>query len=60
MEMTVSSPSTIADVLSLLRKLYPDLARPILLSALNEKYVDEWTTLKDGDEVAVFTAVSGG
>lgn len=60
MEMTVNNPSTVADVLSMLRKLYPNLARPNLLSAVNEKYVDDWTTLKDGDEVAIFTAVSGG
>lgn len=43
---------------------YPGLAekhsRSSLLVALNEKYVRGDETLSDGDELAVFTAVSGG
>jgi len=39
---------------------YPNLASQKLLIAVNEEYVDTDTILKDGDEVAIFTAVSGG
>ena len=39
---------------------YPKLASHKLLFAVNEEYVDIDTILKDGDEVAIFTAVSGG
>jgi len=39
---------------------YPSLANHRLLTAVNEEYADSDTTLKDGDEIAIFTAVSGG
>ena len=39
---------------------YPNLASQKLLIAVNEEYADTDTILKDGDEVAIFTAVSGG
>jgi len=39
---------------------FPNLASQKLLIAVNEEYVDTDTILKDGDEVAIFTAVSGG
>lgn len=60
LELTVADPSTVSDVLSEIKKQYPNLARPHLLNAVNEKYVDDRTILQDGDEVAIFTAVSGG
>jgi molybdopterin converting factor small subunit len=38
----------------------PALAKRKLLIAVNEEYADADTILNDGDEVALFTAVSGG
>ena len=39
---------------------YPALAAHKLLTAVNEEYADPDTILNDGDEIAIFTAVSGG
>jgi molybdopterin converting factor small subunit len=39
---------------------YPQLARHKLLFAVNQEYASGAQTIKDGDELAVFTAVSGG
>lgn len=41
-------------------KRFPQLRRHKLLFAVNQEYVPEGQVLKDGDELAVFTAVSGG
>ncbi len=38
----------------------PSLAAHKLLFAVNEAYVHRSSALNDGDELAVFTAVSGG
>lgn len=39
---------------------HPQLARQKLLFSVNEEYVVGDTQLRDGDELAIFTAVSGG
>lgn len=39
---------------------HPPLANHKLLIAVNEEYADPDTVLNDGDEIALFTAVSGG
>jgi molybdopterin converting factor small subunit len=39
---------------------FPELKNHRLLFAVNQEYVAGALKLKDGDEVAVFTAVSGG
>lgn len=39
---------------------YPRLQGRKLLAAVNEEYVASDTQLNDGDELAIFTAVSGG
>jgi molybdopterin synthase sulfur carrier subunit len=39
---------------------YPRLSRHRLLFAVNQQYVSKDTVLNDGDELAIFTAVSGG
>jgi molybdopterin converting factor small subunit len=39
---------------------YPRLRSHKLLVAVNQEYAADAVTLKDGDEVAIFTAVSGG
>lgn len=43
-----------------LTRQYPLLSGHKLLIAVNEEYAGDDTTLSEGDEVAVFTAVSGG
>jgi molybdopterin converting factor small subunit len=39
---------------------FPGLANKKLLFAINQEYVPSGSELKDGDELAIFTAVSGG
>lgn len=39
---------------------FPDLRRHKLLFSVNQEYVSGDVTVKDGDELAIFTAVSGG
>lgn len=39
---------------------YPRLAQHKLLFAVNQEYANGDETISDGDELAVFTAVSGG
>ncbi|MEP6901507.1 MAG: MoaD/ThiS family protein [Actinomycetota bacterium] len=39
---------------------FPQLAQHKLLFALNQEYSSGGETIKNGDELAVFTAVSGG
>ena len=51
---------TVSDLICKLSMDYPALANHKLLFAINEEYADPNTLLKDGDEIAVFTAVSGG
>jgi MoaE-MoaD fusion protein len=62
LRLEVPSGATVADVLSHLETSYPRLKdyRPVVLTAVNEEYVDQRTTVQDGDEVAIFPPVSGG
>ena len=39
---------------------FPQLRRHKLLFAVNQEYVSDDRVLNDGDELAIFTAVSGG
>lgn len=39
---------------------FPQLENHSLLFAVNQEYADGSETINDGDELAVFTAVSGG
>ena len=48
------------EILSLVKTRFPKIKGHKLLVAVNEEYADADTLLKDGDEVAIFTAVSGG
>jgi len=50
----------VSDLLGKLSQEYPALTNHKLLIAVNEEYADADTILNDGDEIAVFTAVSGG
>ena len=51
---------TVSDLISKLFRDYPALEKHKLLIAVNEQYADPDTILNDGDEIAIFTAVSGG
>ena len=59
-ETSVSESAIAADVIEQLHAEYPGLKGRKLLVAVNEQYVAESTPLKNGDELAIFTAVSGG
>ena len=39
---------------------FPKLAEHSLLFALNQEYVNDAVTINENDELAIFTAVSGG
>ena len=39
---------------------FPKLAEHTLLFALNQEYVNDTVTISENDELAIFTAVSGG
>jgi molybdopterin converting factor subunit 1 len=62
MQLDVPDGLTVADVLSHLERSYPRIKdyRPVVLTAINEEYVDQATHLSNGDELAIFPPVSGG
>ena len=60
LELAAREPTTAKSVVDQLSKDYPALAKHKLLIAVNEEYADPDTILNDGDELALFTAVSGG
>jgi MoaE-MoaD fusion protein len=62
MQLDVPAGSTVADVLTHLEGSYPRMKdyRPVVLTAINEEYVERGTRIEDGDEVAIFPPVSGG
>ncbi|MBK9215216.1 MAG: MoaD/ThiS family protein [Chloracidobacterium sp.] len=52
--------ATAGSILDRLVRAYPALAPHKLKIAVNQTYADATVPVRDGDEVAVFTAVSGG
>ncbi len=58
-EMQLSGTKA-GEALSEIVRLYPQLNGQKLLLALNQEYPDSDALISDGDELAVFTAVSGG
>lgn len=60
MVVPIGSQASSDTVLERLVLDHPQLEDHKLLFAINEEYADRGTRLKDGDEVAIFTAVSGG
>ena len=62
LRMDIAEASTIADLLSQLEAKYPRMKeyRHVILTAINEDYVDKSARLSEGDEVAIFPPVSGG
>ena len=60
LELVVGETETARSLVNRLLIDHPALANHKLLVAVNEEYADPDALLKDGDELAVFTAVSGG
>jgi len=54
--------STVADLASEVRRLFPRLAPPEvkIVVAVNAEYADHELTLQEGDEVCLIPPVSGG
>ena len=52
--------TTVSEVASRVITEYPALATLKLLFSINQKYAKAEQLVVDGDEIAIFTAVSGG
>lgn len=60
LELTAEETTAAGAIISQLSQQHPALAKHKLLIAVNEEYADADTVLNDGDEIALFTPVSGG
>ncbi len=58
--LELNNVPTVGDALNTLLDRHPRLSTHKLLIAVNEEYVTPETVLNEGDELAIFTAVSGG
>jgi molybdopterin converting factor small subunit len=59
-ELDLDQPTTTRSCFDELLRTYPQLTRHKLLFSRNQEYATGDELLMDGDELAVFTAVSGG
>jgi molybdopterin converting factor small subunit len=59
-ELPVEAMFTAGQLFDQLIERYPDLARHKLLLSVNQQYATGEEVIHDGDELAIFTAVSGG
>lgn len=60
LDLATVETTTAQSLINQLSQQHPALAKHKLLIAVNEEYADADTILNDGDEIAIFTAVSGG
>jgi molybdopterin converting factor small subunit len=60
MEFTVKVDAGVRSAFGEILSEFPQLQKHKLLFAVNKEYVSDQHILHDGDELAVFTAVSGG
>jgi molybdopterin synthase sulfur carrier subunit len=59
-DFTVDNAAKVDDTLDELLSRFPQLVHHKLRFAVNQEYVAHDRVLNDGDELAIFTAVSGG
>lgn len=59
-ELSSDSNIKAKDAIESVLSKFPQLRKHKLLFAVNQEYVSGNEALKDGDELAIFTAVSGG
>ena len=59
-DINIDGDASVEAILESLKMDHPPLSRLRLITAVNEEYADVTTMLHDGDELAIFTAVSGG
>lgn len=59
-ELSLSTEMNASDLIEQLKEAYPGLTKHKLLLSINREYAVGGETLCEGDEVALFTAVSGG
>lgn len=52
--------SNVSSIVEELSETYPRLTSHNLLYSINQQYASSSDSVKDGDEIAIFTAVSGG
>lgn len=60
LSLDIPDGSTVQSAVSRIMQLYPPLFGHKLLVALNQEYVRADRQAHDADELAIFTAVSGG
>lgn len=58
--LNIEETNTAGSIIDQLSQTHLALTKHKLLIAINEEYADPDTILNDGDELALFTAVSGG
>jgi molybdopterin converting factor small subunit len=60
MEMQIRQESTVEDALKNVLRQFPGMASNKLFVSVNQTYAVGHEMVRDGDELAIFTAVSGG
>ncbi len=60
LEIVLSKETKTAEAFAKIVEDFPQLKRHSLLFAVNQEYASGDETINDGDELAIFTAVSGG
>ncbi len=60
LEFPIDGENSAASVFERVIAKYPELRRHKLLFSINQEYADLETIVREGDELAIFTAVSGG
>ncbi len=59
-EIELPAGATAGEAVAAVVERFPALAKQSLLFAVNQEYVGRENRVGDGDELAIFTAVSGG
>jgi molybdopterin converting factor small subunit len=59
-EINLEAETKSSDAFKQIVSAYPNLQNHTLLFAINQEYADGSETLNTGDELGIFTAVSGG